>query len=91
MLMWQSDVQSIEHLVVGQYATQRNFPDRWLPRGVSHLRVTETPQKRRSNRFFRPVFRTCCRAPRFAALNQWKQHLRCRQNQQVRGHQGGLL
>jgi len=38
MLMWQSDVQSIEHLIVGQYATQRNFPDRWLPRGVSHLR-----------------------------------------------------
>jgi hypothetical protein len=68
--MWQFDVQSIEHLVVGQYATQRNFPDRWLPRGVSHLRVTETPQKRQSNHIFRPAFRTCCRAPWFAALNQ---------------------
>jgi hypothetical protein len=68
-LMWQIDVHSIEHLVVGQYATQWNFLVRWLPRGVSHLRVTETPQKRQSNRIFQPVFRTCCRAPWFAALN----------------------
>ena len=70
MLLWQIDVQSIEHLIVGQYATQWNFLVRWLPRGVSHLRVTETPQKRQSNRIFRLVFRTCCRARWFAALNQ---------------------
>jgi hypothetical protein len=66
---------------VGQYATQWNFLVRWLPRGISHLRLTETPKKRQSNHIFRPVFRTCCRATWFAALNHRYGHpapRRCR-------------